>query len=133
MAVLIWLLRVITGFIGFFVLLICLVEISGLIPYSDESPTFIERLVHYMPLLLFSLVLFAPHSLFNQGMRYRFLFVAYVIASVFGIHTTFLDFNLNYSGVLTWPIIVWATLFTILPISNGLALWYWHKNPNVIT
>ena len=133
MSVLIWLLRYITGFFGFFLLLMITAEVFGFIPHSEETPTFIDRLIACAPFLFFSLVLLVPHSLFNKGLRYKFLLLSNAILATAGTYYAIQDFNLNFSGKITWYIIVSALILSILPISNGLALWYRHKHPNVVT
>ena len=133
MKLLIWLTRVIGGFVGFFVLLFSLAEVLGLIPHSDETPPIIQRLIASLPALLFSIVLLVPHSLYNQGNRYRFLLASYLVVTLVVIFYATQGVLSYMSNMASWHIVLVDALILFVPISNALALWYVHENPKTAT
>ena len=133
MKLLIWLVRVVSGFIGFFILSFSLAEVLGLIPHSDETPTIVQRFFACVPALIFSVVLLVPHSLSNQGHRYSFLLGSYIVVTLIVIYIVAHRVQSSLSGTASWDIILVGALLLLMPISNGLALWYVHKNPKFAT
>ena len=133
MKLLIWLTRVIGGFIGFFVLLFSLAEVLGLIPHSDETPPILQRLIASVPTLFCSIVLIIPHSLYNQGNRYKLLLASYLIVTLIVIFYASQGVLSYLSNEASWGIVLVSVLILLVPISNALALWYVHKNPKSAT
>lgn len=119
--------RIAAWLLGLFVLISGVMDVLGLIPYSNEMPPWRSRLVSSLPPMLGGVVLLTPMSWFLYGRRYVFLATAYcalvsstAVMAALGIY----DY---VGGTKHWGIIPASLALFAISFSNALLLWRLHR------
>jgi hypothetical protein len=119
--------RLAAWLLGLFVLVSGVMDVLGLIPYSNEMPPWRSRLLSSLPSMLGGVVLIIPMSRFLCGRRYAFLAVAYcglVSAAAVMAGLGIYDY---VRGTKHWGIIPASLAFLAIPFANALLLWWLHR------
>jgi hypothetical protein len=114
--------RIAAWLLGLFVLLSGVMDVLGLMPYSNEMPPWRSRLVSSLPSMLGGVVLLTPMSWFLYGRRYVLLATAYcalvsstAVMAALGVYD-------SAGGTKHWGIIPVSLAFLAIPFSNALLL-----------
>ena len=113
--------------LGLFFITSSIADIAGLLPHSEETPPFIERLVSNLIPLFFGSVLLVPHRWCKSKLFFYSLFSSYVFV-VGAIGYKLADsYSLIHSGVMDPSAMPFLMLIFGIPLLNAIVLWLYSR------
>ncbi|HEY7642467.1 MAG TPA: hypothetical protein VH814_22225 [Steroidobacteraceae bacterium] len=109
--------------LGAFLLVASLLDLLGLMPYSDETPPFAHRLVKQLPLIAAAAVLMVPMKRFSRGVRHTVLQAAYVILSLAAAANLVHGVTRYMAGRMSWQVIPTTLVVFGIVVANAAIFW----------
>jgi hypothetical protein len=114
--------------LGVALVLLGIVDASGLIPDSEQPATLLQRLKADIPLILTGVLLLLPYSTLKRR-PYWFCFGSLALLSL-GLAVLSAKTFFGYqSGQLHWAAVPTSLVILSVIAGNTFVLWYWRRHP----
>ncbi|HKS56226.1 MAG TPA: hypothetical protein VJS12_13125 [Steroidobacteraceae bacterium] len=122
-----WLARASAYALAAFLVVSGIVDLLGVMPYSDETPAFIHRLLRQLPVLAGAAVLMVPMKQCTRDVPFAVLNVGYIALSLFALANVVTGIARYAAGQLSWQVVPSTLVILVIVAGNAIVFAAMHE------